>query len=495
MIHGGCMNLVILLAAGFIGVAVTAVAAVLISRTREKSAFEAGKNETARHLGGLEEKQTSLSASVQDLQSRLAASEELLSKERQKLLELSARAASLESQANRATALEKDLAQSCLDMSNRNSDVARLETMLEKERRSTEEKLSILTEARETMKLDFQNLAAAILDEKTAKFTEQNKASIDALMSPLREQLGEFKKRVEDVYDKESKDRLSLHFEIAKLKELNQKISDDAVNLTNALKGDNKAQGNWGELALERVLEMSGLQKGREYETQVHSLNNEGGGYRPDVVVFLPEKRHVIIDSKVSLVGYEKFCSAGIDDERTTGLRDHIASLRRHIGELSAKNYDQLSGLRSLDYVLLFVPIEAAFLTAIKEDAGLFSDGFAKNIILVCPSTLLVTLRTIANIWRNEYQNQNAQTIAKKAAELYDKFVTFVDTLDGVRNAIRKAADECDGAVKLLSTGKGNLVRRIEDFRLLGVKGKKDLPPQLVDSAESASEEAPPANE
>jgi DNA recombination protein RmuC len=478
--------------AAFVGIVISAIIASIISRTREKAAFERGAAQSANQLGVLQEKQSAVAAQLQDLQARLASAEALLDLERNKSCTLNAQAAGLEISAQRVPQLEKDLAASRQEMLQKQSEIARLETVVDKERRQTVEKLALLNEAKEQMKLDFQNLANQILEEKSAKFTEQNKVNIDSLMSPLRDQLSEFKKRVEDVYDKESKDRMSLFVEITNLKQLNQKISEDAINLTNALKGDNKAQGNWGELALERVLEMSGLQKGREYETQMHTHDTDGSGYKPDVVVHLPEKRQVIIDAKVSLLGYEQYCSAAEEEERNAGLKDHLASVRRHIAELSSKNYDQLLEIRSLDYVLLFIPIEAAFLTAIKEDKKLFNDAFAKNIILVCPSTLLVTLRTIANIWRYEYHNQNAQTIAKKAADLYDKFVSFVETLEDVNAAIRKASAECDAAIKLLSTGKGNLIRKIEDFKQLGVRGKKNMPPQLIDTSDE-DEEKPQA--
>lgn len=484
------MTTLSILLAVFGGMAVSAIGAFIVLKAREKAAFERGGSEAAGRLCGLQEKEAALTSQVQDLQARLALSEGQLEKERDRSLQLNGRAASLENSASRVPQLEKDLAEARRDMSQKQTEIAHLETMLDKERKQTEEKLALLSGAKEQMKTDFQNLAAMILDEKSAKFTEQNRTNMDALMSPMRDQLAEFKKRVEDVYDKESKDRVSLYVEINKLKELNQKISEDAVNLTNALKGDNKAQGNWGELALERVLEMSGLQKGREYETQVQTHDADGGAFRPDVVVHLPENRHVVIDSKVSLLDYGRFCSATDDAERAAALTDHIASIRRHITELSAKNYDRLLEIRSLDFVLLFINIEAAFLTAIKEDGNLFKEAFDKNIILVCPSTLLVTLRTIANVWRYEYQNQNAQIIAKKAAELYDKFVSFVDTLESVRNSIDKASAECEGAIKLLSTGKGSLVKKVEGFKALGVKGKKDLSARLLDAPEYSEDNA-----
>jgi DNA recombination protein RmuC len=484
------MHIVSILTAALAGTALTAIIAFFMSRIGEKAAFDRGAGQSANQLGVLQEKLSTLAAQIQDLTARLASAEALSEQEREKSCELTARAAALEISANRVPQFEKELYASRQEVSQKQSDIARLETIIDKERRQTEEKLALLNEAKEQMKSDFQNLANRILEEKSAKFTEQNKLNIDTIMSPLRDQLSEFKKRVEDVYDKESKDRVSLFMEITNLKQLNQKISEDAVNLTNALKGDNKTQGTWGELALERVLEMSGLQKGREYEVQVHTHDANGSGYKPDVVIYLPENKQVIVDAKVSLLAYEQYCSADTEEERRAKLKDHVAAVRNQVRLLSSKNYDQLLEVRSLDYVLLFINVEAAFLAAIKEDKELFSDAFAKNIILVCPSTLLVTLRTIANIWRYEYQNQNAQTIAKKAADLYDKFVTFVATLEDVNAAIRKASAECDSAIKLLSTGKGNLVKKVEDFKQLGVKGKKNLPIQLIDASDGDEEDA-----
>lgn len=370
----------------------------------------------------------------------------------------------------------------------KNIALADMGARVTEERKQMNEKLELLNEAKEQMKKDFQNLANQILEEKTKTFTEQNKEKLDGILLPLREQLGDFKKKVEDVYDKESQGRAALLNEIGSLHKLNLKISEDAINLTNALKGDNKAQGNWGQLALERVLEMSGLEKGREYEIQVHAHDEEGNRFLPDVVIRLPQEKDVIVDAKVSLNAYEQYCSVDNPEDRTTALKNHLVSMRNHIRDLSLKKYDSLKEIRSLDYVLMFIPIEAAFLTAIKEDKSLFSEAFTKNIILVCPSTLLVTLRTIANIWRYEYQNQNAQEIARKAADLYDKIVSFIETLQEVGDHLKKSTDKYEAAMKSLSTGKGNVIRRIEEFKQLGVKGKKAVPQELLGHVEDVGE-------
>ena len=286
------------------------------------------------------------------------------------------------------------------------------------------------------------------------------------------------------MYDKESRDRVSLLQEIVSLKELNTRMSADALNLTKALKGDSKAQGNWGEMVLEKVLEASGLQKGREYETQGSFSNEDGQRLRPDVVVHLPENKHVVIDSKVSLTAWERF-SSETEEQQELQLRAHIESIRAHIKDLSAKNYQDLYGINTPDYVLMFIPIEPAFLKALETDARLFGDAFDKNIMLVCPSTLLVTLKTIHNIWRFEYQNRNALEIARQAGALHDQFVLFAEALEDIGDKLDKAQRAYETAHKRLSSGKGNLVGRIQRLETLGAKARKSIPETLrLDSEE-----------
>lgn len=358
-----------------------------------------------------------------------------------------------------------------------------LKADLDNERRNTEEKLRLLNESKEQMSAAFRDLSNTILDEKSKKFTEQNKSNIDQLLSPLREQLTDFRKRVDDVYTSESKDRQALAEHIKILSDLNLKVSRDADNLTRALKGENKTQGNWGEMVLERALELSGLKEGVEFDRQVTERDEEGKRQVPDVVVHLPEQRDIVIDSKVTLVAYERVVAAETDEERDTQLSTHVEAVRTHIKSLSAKSYDTLPGISTLDFVLLFMPIEAAFVAAIRKDPAIFEFAYAKRVILVSPSTLLVTLRTIQNMWRSEYQNRNAQDIASRAAALYDKFVTFTDTLTEVKKAIGTASTKCDGALKLLSEGRGNIVRKIEEFRKLGVTPKKELTRELLEES------------
>jgi DNA recombination protein RmuC len=362
------------------------------------------------------------------------------------------------------------------------SETAELKAVLEEERKQALEKLALLNEARERLKGEFENLAQKIFDEKSRRFVDQNKTNMDQLISPLREQLGDFKKRVEDIYDKESRDRTSLQTEIQYLKELNQRISKEAVNLTRALKGDSKARGNWGEVILERVLEASGLQKGREYDVQVSLKDDQGKRFQPDVIVRLPEGKDVVIDAKVSLKDYEAYFSAEASAEKDKALKAHIDALRTHVRNLATKRYESLEGVRSLDFVLMFVPIEAAFLSAVEHDRDLFSEAFEKNIMVVSPSTLLVTLRTIQNIWRYEYQNRYALEIAKKAGGLYDKFVGFVEALEEIGRQLDRAKEAYRTAHERLTSGRGNLVRRSQELKTLGVKAGKELPQHLLET-------------
>ncbi|MEJ2038024.1 MAG: DNA recombination protein RmuC [Desulfosarcinaceae bacterium] len=383
---------------------------------------------------------------------------------------------------------EKNLADLREQAARYQSESVELKAVLEEERKQALEKIALLNEARERLKSEFENLAQKIFEEKSRRFADQNKNSMDQLIGPLRQQLGDFKKRVEDVYDKETRDRTSLQGEIQHLKELNQRISKEALNLTRALKGDSKARGNWGEVILERVLEASGLQKGREYDVQVSLKDEAGRRFQPDVIVRLPEGKDVVIDAKVSLKDYEAFYTAEEAVDREKSLKAHIEALRTHVRSLAAKRYEGLEGLRSLDFVLMFIPIEAAFLTAVEHDRDLFSEAFEKNIMVVSPSTLLVTLRTIQNIWRYEYQNRYALEIAKKAGGLYDKFVGFVEALEEIGRQLDRARDAFRTAHERLTSGRGNLVRRTQVLKALGVKAGKELPQHLIEASSDENE-------
>jgi len=362
--------------------------------------------------------------------------------------------------------------------------IAELETAIEQERKSADEKLKLLEESKEELKNEFKNLSNEILEEKSKKFTETNKENIDNILSPLKEEFNQFKKTVAETYDKESRDRIALKTQIDSLKELNEKLGKEALNLTNALKGDSQKQGAWGEVILERVLEESGLHKGREYETQLSFNDEVGKRKRPDAIVHLPNNKDVIIDSKVSIVAYQNYHQTEDEEEKKQYLKEHLQSIKNHIKGLSLKNYEDIEEIRTLDYVLMFIPIESAFMLAMENDRELFSQAFEKNIVIVTPSTLLVTLKTIQNIWRYEKQNKHAQEIAKKAGDLYDKFVNFSDSLTEVGTNLDRAKKSYDVAVNRLSTGKGNLISQAQKIKTLGIKTKKEFSSNLIDNAE-----------
>ncbi len=355
--------------------------------------------------------------------------------------------------------------------------VSRLDTAIEEQAKQNQEKLALLDQARERLNVEFRSLANEIFESKQKSFREQSQAQLDVLLKPLGEKISDFEKRVEN----ESKERFSLIREVKGLQDLNARISQDAINLTNALKGENKTQGTWGELILERVLERSGLVKGQEYEVQVSLKSEAGKRLQPDVIVHLPESKDVVIDSKVSLVAYERYSSAEDDNTATDGLRAHVQSIRQHVRQLSDKQYQQIDGLKTLDFVLLFVPIEAAFAAAVQHDAELFSDAFDRNIMIVSPSTLLATLRMIHNIWRFEQQNKNAREIADRAGSLYDKFVGFVADLEDIGDRLGAVQTSYDKAHNKLVSGRGNLVGRAEGMKALGAKVSKSLPENLVE--------------
>lgn len=370
------------------------------------------------------------------------------------------------------------------------ADKVRLEERLAQENKAATEKLELLNNAREELSNQFKSLANNIFEEKTERFDKKSKVTLDGALNPIKEQLADFKKKVEDVYDKESKERVSLLHELGHLKTLNQQMSKDALNLTNALKGDNKAQGNWGEVILERVLEESGLHKGREYDTQV-SLQSEQGRSQPDVVVHLPENKDLVIDSKVSLVDYERYCNHEDEATRKQALKDHVTSVRNHIKGLSIKNYEGLEGIRTLDFVLIFIPIESAFMAAFEHDQAMFRDAYEKNIIVVGPTTLLATLRTIQSIWRYERQNKNAEEIARQAGAMHDKLVGFIHDMDKISIQLKRATEAHGDAMNKLSIGKGNLVTSTKRLEKLGAKVKKSMPGSVTEFKVDTGDDSP----
>jgi DNA recombination protein RmuC len=406
-----------------------------------------------------------------------------------------ARDTEIEQQSRRALRLDEELGL-IKDKANRyREQIVQLETILDQERQQTTEKLALLNDSREQMTLEFKSIANEILEEKSQKFTVRNRESIAEILKPLNEKIQHFEKKVEETFDRESKERFSLAKEIRSLQELNTRISEDAVNLTNALKGESKTQGTWGEVILESILEKSGLVKGREYQTQVSLKADDGSRAQPDVIVHMPENKHIIIDAKVSLKAYEALCSEDDPVRREELLKQHVQSLRSHVKTLSSKDYQNLMSLNSLDFVLLFMPVEAAFSVAVQQDGELFTNAFEKNIILVGPSTLLATLRTIQNIWRYEHQSQNAIEIANRAGALYDKFVAFVVDLEEIGGRIEATQKSFDKAHNKLISGKGNLVTRIEKLKLLGARASKKQADQVllqagVDEIEALAEQA-----
>ncbi len=368
---------------------------------------------------------------------------------------------------------------------------SRLETQLREQQARHEqmnqanaEKLQILEQAEVRLKQQFEHLANQLFEEKTAKVDLQNRQSLEGLLSPLKEQLEGFKKQVNDSFSQEAKERHTLVHELKNLQRLNEQMTREAVNLTQALKGDNKQQGNWGEVVLARVLAESGLREGHEYETQVNLQSEAGKRYQPDVIVHLPQNKQVVVDSKMALVAYERYFNAETDAERDRALSAHLTALRAHIKGLSMKDYHKLKGIQSLDYVLMFIPVEPAFQVAIQADPSLIKDAMEQNIILVSPTTLLVALRTIDNLWRNERQNENAKLIAQRATKLYDKLRLFIDDMEGLGGALDRANQTYQGAMNKLATGRGNVIRQAESFRQLGVEIKRPISSDLAQLAQ-----------
>lgn len=369
-------------------------------------------------------------------------------------------------------------------LSHLNRDNAGLKAQLEQQKIHYEQQLQLLKEAREQLTKEFENLANKIFESKQLHFKQQSQQTLEGALNPLREQLKDFKKQVQDVYEKENAERNKLVGQITELQKQTQQIGQDAVNLANALKGSNKAQGNWGEIILERLLEESGLKKGREYETQV-SLRNEAGQRRnPDVIVRLPENKDIVIDAKVSLVDYEQYCNSEDRELKQQYLHKHIASIRSHIDALNKKDYERLENIRSLDFVFIFVPIEAAFMLALDHEPGLFKYAYDKHIILVSPTTLLATLRTVESIWRYEKQNRNAEKIASMAGGLHDQFALLIEAFQEVGQNIDKAQKSYELVQNRLQHGRGNLIKRVRDLEILGAKTKKSLSIHRDDEAD-----------
>jgi len=400
------------------------------------------------------------------------------------LLKITGLKAGLREAERQIARVEEDRADGQLEFNSLAIREAKLTTLLENERRHGAEKLQLLEDAREELRLQFTGLAQQIFEEKSTRFSDLNREKLEAILQPFNQQLTALKQEIGEIYRHDSRERISLKTEIIQLRDLNQQVNREAINLTRALKGDTKVQGNWGELVLERVLERSGLRLGIEYETQNGFRDNSNRLLKPDVIVHLPDGKDIIIDSKVSLVSWEKYVNSEEENERRLHLTGLQKAIRDHVTTLGNKNYPELLGVHSLDFVLMFMPIEAAFSTAFAEDDGLFSEALGKNIIIVTPTTLLATLRTIENIWQFEHQSKNSQEIARRAGIMYDKFRGFVEEMEKIGRQLATCHSTYDSAVQKLTLGRGNLVAQAEQLKALGVQVKKEIPASITDLAD-----------
>jgi len=453
------------------------------SRDVEVSQLAAERDTSLEGRRRMKEEADAAAKSLKELRDRLAA----VSEER----------ASMSGRFERLTQIEAELEAARADAKHWNEACQRAEqqatalgTKLQAEMQAAQEKLVLLERVREDFADRFKVLSTELLEQQSQKFSEQNQASLGTLLNPLREQLGDFRKTVADVYDKESRERQMLKVEIDSLKNINQRISEDAINLTQALKADSKTRGAWGEVILERLLEMAGLQAGRQYVAQLSLFAADSSKQqRPDIIVRLPDDKDIVIDAKVSLVGWDRYCAATTDEERAAGLQDHLVSVRRNIDSLSAKDYSSLPGLRTLDFVLMFVPIEAAFVEAIRSDDSLYGYALAKNVSLVSPSTLLATLRTVAHLWRIEQRNINGLEFARVAAELHDNFAMLIDGIQDVGLKLERAREAHGGLVRRLTEGgRGSVLLKVQKLKELGAPAKKNLPRDLLDRAGAGAE-------
>ncbi len=507
----------VLAVAGVVGALLITLLVTLVmlsrARTRAEAALQASRElerATADRATGAESRLQAQQARLQELrtqvehlqplQAEAARLAELRDQVGTQLLERDHRLAELraelvaEQERSRTTAREQSAQYQALarHLAATQAELREYRTLLDAERQQSQEKLALLGEAREQLGLQFKTLAAEILDEKSRKFTEQNQVNLGQLLNPLQERLRSFQSKVEEVYVNEGKDRSALAEQVRQLARLNTTLSLEAQNLTLALKGDRKAQGNWGEIILDDVLERAGLLRDQHYVRQ-GGVGGAQGTAIPDVVIRLPGERHLVVDSKMTLPDYRAFAAADDDGARQAALKRHLASIRAHIKGLSDKNYQSLYDLRSLDFVVMFVPLEPAFTVAVTHDAELFQHAWEKNVLLVSPSTLLFVVRTVANLWRQEDLSRNARDISSRGAELYDKLVGFVADLQEVGDRIQQAQNSYYEARKKLCEGRGNVIRQAEMLRKLGVKPGKSLPAQWTEAADDEQEPPDPS--
>ncbi|NKF50358.1 DNA recombination protein RmuC [Shewanella sp. WXL01] len=442
------------------------------------------------HQTQINDMQTRHDVTLEQLQTQLDDKQDSEHHLRDKVEQLLAQLGKSQAQAQRLEQTEQLLAQtehklmeSKLNLSKSNAMQLSIKAQADTQQQAMADKIALLESAEQRLKEQFENLANRIFEERSENLKKQNISQMDGVLGPLKQQLEGFRKQVHESYTHEQSERSALKHQLEHLAQLNLKMSQDAINLTNALKGDNKQQGNWGEVILERVLQESGLREGHEYDTQQQLKDDSGKRFKPDVIVHLPNDKDVVIDAKLSLSAYERYFNSEDPQICEQALKEHAISIRQHIKELSQKDYHQLHGLKSLDYVLMFIPIEPAFLLAIEHDPSLVNYALEQNIMLVSPTNLLVALRTINNIWRYEYQNQNAQAIAKQAGKIYDKLCGYLDDMDKLGRALETADRTYQQAMNKLSTGKGNVIRQAHQMQQLGVETSKQIENNLLQQA------------
>jgi DNA recombination protein RmuC len=476
---------------GLIALGAAALGALLAWALARARAHAAGRASRDAEVAQLASERDAALDDVRRLQSQHDGVSNELAEQRRTVFALGNERANLAGRLERLGQLDAELAAARAEAQKWREATQRAEqritevaTRAQEQHQAAAEKIALLERVRENLSDQFKALAGDLLEEKSRKFTEQNQTQLGGLLTPLREQLDGFKKQVGEVYDKESRERQLLKAEIDALKNLNQRIDEDARNLTRALTRESKTQGAWGELVLERLLEASGLQKGRQYDTQATFQNEAGARARPDVIVRLPEGRDIVVDAKVSLTAYERYCAAADDAERGVQLSAHLASLRSHVKELADKRYSDLPGVNSLEFVLMFVPVEAAYIEAVHRDEGLQAFALERQVVIVTTSTLLATLQTVASLWRNDDRNRNVVEIADRAGKLYDKFVGFIDDLNEAKVKLDAARNALASASGKLETGRGNLIGQVEKLRELGARTSKTLPEGQVERAQ-----------
>lgn len=402
--------------------------------------------------------------------------------------ELSFMRTELEDSKKKTAALEMELQSSVEKQGSLSAEISRLNATVEQERKGFAEKTAILDEAKKTLGHEFENLGNRIFEDTSKKFAEKNKTDMEGILAPLRERIKDFDRKVTDTHVDATRQITSLQTHVKNLETLGEKMSREAINLATALKGESQTQGAWGEIVLERALEMSGLRKDFEYHSQPTYRGQDGNALRPDVVVHLPEGKDVVVDSKVSLTAYERYVSCDDEAEKERFLSQHLASLRSHVRDLGEKNYENIPEIKSLNYVLMFVPLESAFMLAVEKERNIQGEALEKNIMIVGPSMLLFALRTIQSIWQFEHQNANARKIAESAGRMYDTFVTFAEHMEKIGERISQSRDAYEKAMSRLCEGRGNLVKRASDLRNLGVKAGKQLPAGMEERSEVAGE-------